>query len=200
MTLSYLYGKLMKKLRGTCVINSQIDKTAYVSTGCNIINSSMGRHSYISHDSQFVDTEIGAFCSISSYVDCGDAEHPMDWVSTSPVFQNVKHSGVKARFAKLDLPPQKHTVIGNDVWIGHGVTIKQGVKIGNGAVIGAGAVVVKDVPDYAIVGGVPAKLIRYRFDEEAIKSLLASEWWTWSDEKLAQRADKIREQKEFLED
>lgn len=73
----------------------------------------------------------------------------------------------------------KPCYIGNDVWIGRGVMIKNGIKIGNGAIIGAGAVVTKDVPDYAIVGGVPAKIIRYRFDENTIKLLLESKWWDY---------------------
>jgi virginiamycin A acetyltransferase len=79
----------------------------------------------------------------------------------------------------------KHTVVGNDVWIGHGVTIKGGVKIGNGAVIGSGAVVTKDVPPYAVVAGVPAKIVKYRFDNATIRELQATEWWSLSDEKLS---------------
>jgi serine acetyltransferase len=74
--------------------------------------------------------------------------------------------------------------IGHDVWIGARVFIRDGVKIGNGAVVAAGSVVVKDVPDYAIVGGVPAKIIRYRFSEEMIAELLNLKWWEWPEEKL----------------
>lgn len=199
MILSYFYGKLIKRLQGTCVLRSKIHQSSHIGTNCNIIDCSLSRYSYISHDSQFVNTDIGAFCSISDHVDCGDAEHPMEWVSMSPVFQNVKHSGVKARFSKFDLPEHKRTSIGNDVWIGHNVTIRQGVNIGNGAVVGSGAVVTKDVPDYAIVGGVPAQIIRFRFDEETINALLALEWWNWSDEKIAQRAGLINDPKAFIE-
>ena len=78
----------------------------------------------------------------------------------------------------------KRLTIGNDVWIGANVYIKNGIVIGDGSVIAAGAVVVKDVPPYAIVGGVPAKIIRYRFPQDIIDGLLTIKWWNWSDEEL----------------
>lgn len=184
MKISYLYGKLAKVLRGRCVLNSFIDKTSIVGNGCNFVRSKMDRYSYCGSDCQIINAEIGAFTSISDHVFIGAAEHPTDWLSTSPVFQNVRHSGPKKRFARFDLPKSAKTTIGNDVWIGHGVLIKQGVKIGNGAVIGMGAVVTKDVPPYAIVGGVPAKTIKYRFSEPIVEKLEQLQWWNWSDERI----------------
>lgn len=198
MKISYLYAKLADRLRGTAIIKSKIHSTSVVYAGCNIVDVTMDRYSYCSHDCQIAYCDIGAFCSISDHVYIGGAEHPMDWVSMSPVFQNVKHSGPTKRFSKFDLPPVKRTVIGSDVWIGHGVTIKQGVRIGHGAVIGSNALVTKDVPPYAVVGGVPAKIIKYRFDEETIDKLLKSEWWTWPEEKIQEYADKIRDPEGFL--
>ncbi len=195
----YLYAKIINRLHGKAIRDSKIHSTAYVGYGCNIIKLQMGRYSYIGHDSEVLCAEIGDFCSISDHVYIGGAEHPMEWVSTSPVFQNVRHSGPTKRFAKFDLPALKKTIIGSDVWIGHGVTIKQGVNIGHGAVIGSNALVTKDVPPYAVVGGVPAKIIKYRFDEETIAALLKSEWWKWSDEKIAQYAHLIKDPKAFLE-
>lgn len=185
MKISYLYSKFVKKvLRGKCIINSKIDKTSAVASGCNISNSSLGRYSYLSYDCEVINCEIGAFCSISDHVFIGGAEHPISYVSTSPVFLNVVHSGPTKRFAKFSLPETKKTIIGNDVWVGHGVTIKQGVRIGNGAIVGSGAVVTKDVPDYAIVGGVPASIIRYRFSDGIIQQLLQSKWWNLKDDEL----------------
>ena len=200
MKLLYLYSKLVKKLQGTCVINSKIDKTSVVGTSCNISSSLMSKYSYCGNDCQIVNTEIGAFCSISDHVFIGGAEHPVDWVSTSPVFQNVRHSGPKKRFAMFNLPKSKRTVVGNDVWIGHGVTIKQGVTIGNGAVVSSNALVTKDVPPYAIVGGVPAKTIKYRFPQEVIDRLEEVQWWNLPDEEITKRIALFHIKNPSLED
>lgn len=181
MNLSYVYAKLFKKLHGKCVLNSQVNKGAAIGTGCNVVRSTLGRYSYIGHDSQCVNTEIGSFCSISDHVFIGGAEHPLDWVSTSPAFENVGGSLINTRFALHEVPDTPRTHIGSDVWIGHSVIIKAGIHIGDGAVIGAGAVVTKDVPSYAIVGGVPARVIKYRFSEETIQKLLSLKWWNLSD-------------------
>lgn len=175
----------MNRIRGKCIISSVIDKTSVIGSGCNIVGSVMNKYSYCGDDCQIVNTEIGAFCSISDHVFIGGAEHPMDWVSTSPVFQNIRHSGPKKRFALLNLPKSKKTIIGNDVWIGHNVTVKQGITIGHGAVVGGNAVVTKDVPPYAVVGGVPAKVIKYRFTDEIVEKLLASAWWSESDDVIS---------------
>jgi Acetyltransferase (isoleucine patch superfamily) len=83
--------------------------------------------------------------------------------------------------------------IGHDVWIGHGVTILPGVTIGHGAVVGAGAVVSKDVPNYTIVGGVPAQIIKRRFTEEQEERLLALAFWDWGHQEIAGRLDDIRQ-------
>ncbi len=172
------------RLHGHAIHNCKICKGADIDVICNLLDSYIGRYSYISHDSQVVNAEIGSYCSISDHVYIGGAEHPMEWVSTSPVFQNVTHSGPTKRYARHELPKLPRTYIGSDVWIGHNVTIKAGTSIGHGAVIGSGAVVTKDVPPYAIVGGVPAKVLKYRFDDETIKLLLESKWWEASDETL----------------
>ena len=189
---------IMVVYHGKCIINSQLGHDVDIDVNCNIVECNIGRHSYIAHDSQVVNTEIGSFCSISDHVYIGGAEHPMDWVSTSPVFQNVRHSGPKTRYAKHELPQLPGTKIGSDVWIGHNVTIKAGVNIGHGAVIGSGAVVTKDVPPYAVVCGVPAKVIKYRFDKETISRLLESQWWSLSDDILSELGQYIKEPEEFL--
>lgn len=200
MKLLYLYSKFIKKIQGTCVNNSSIDKTAVVGTSCNVVRLVMDRYSYCGDNCQIVNAEIGAFCSISDHVFIGGAEHPIDCVSTSPVFQNKHHSGPSKRFAKFDFPKTKKTIIGNDVWIGHGVTIKQGVVIGNGAVIGSNALVTKDVPPYAIVGGVPAKTIKYRFLQEVIDRLEEIQWWNLPDEKITEVVELFHIKDPTLED
>lgn len=199
MSLKYLYGKFFKKvLRGKCVINSNIHKSAKINSGATIVDSSIGRYSYTCYDDEIINCEIGQFCSISDDVVIGGAEHPMEWVSTSPVFQNVKHSGPKKRFAKLNFLGIPRTYIGNDVWIGKKVIVKAGVRIGDGAVVGAGSVVTKDVPPYAVVAGVPAKIIKFRFDEDTVNRLIASTWWEMSDEDLMDNSKFFDNPKEFL--
>lgn len=146
--------------------------------------------SYISNDSIISNVEIGKFCSISSNVQIGLGPHPSRvFVSTYPAFYSDENLGCPMAFRndKIfdDSVPQ--TVLGNDVWIGANVIIPGGIHIGTGAIVAAGAVVAKDVPPYAVVGGNPARIIRYRFSEEQIKSLMESEWWNWPIEKIRQR-------------
>ena len=201
ISLLYIYSKFFKKiLRGKCVINSQIHKTAKINSGATIVDSRIGRYTYTCYDDEIVNCEIGQFCSISDDVIIGGAEHPIEWVSTSPVFQNVKHSGPKKRFAKIEFDGIPRTVIGNDVWIGKRAIIKAGVKISDGAVVGAGAVVTKDVPPYAIVAGIPAKIIKYRFDDDTIAKLLSVRWWDMPNEKLEKHAWSINKVHDFLEE
>lgn len=200
MTLSYLYSKFFKKiLRGKSVINSTIDKTAVINSGSSVSASKVGKYSYCGYDCEISNAEIGNYCSIAGQVFIGGAEHPMDWVSTSPVFQNVKHSGSTKRFCKKELEPSKKTLIGNDVWIGYRAIIKQGVKIGDGAVIASGAVVTKDVVPYSVVGGCPAKHIRFRFSENIINEMLAIKWWDLPDDDIQKVAEYIDCPIKFIE-
>lgn len=191
-SLSFYWSKLMLKLRGSSIRNSKVHHTAKIYSGCNINTCTIGRYTYISYDTWAKDTEIGSFCSISDHVFIGGDNHPLDWASMSPVFQNVGHSGSAKRFAHHAMPTHPQTHIGHDVWIGHGAVINAGLHIGNGAVIASGAVVTKDVPAYAIVGGVPAKIIRYRFDEEVRTMLEESQWWTLPEDKLREVGEHVK--------
>jgi acetyltransferase-like isoleucine patch superfamily enzyme len=124
---------------------------------------------------------IGSYCSIGPDVRIiTGGIHPPDWVSTYPIRD---YMGVDIPYDGLPTS-NGDIVIGNDVWIGTGATILSGVTIGHGAIIAAGSMVTKDIPPYAIAGGIPAQVLKYRFDENQIRSLLEIAWWNWPDEKI----------------
>ncbi len=133
-------------------------------------------------------SSIGRYCSIAPDVVAGESTHPTGWLSTHPFQYGHKDF---ARFVKKPtsrLQPDglnEPVKIGNDVWLGAGADIMRGVTIGDGAIVAAGAVVTKDVPPYAIVGGVPARLIRYRFEPGLIADLLAVRWWRFHPDDLS---------------
>lgn len=198
MTPLYIWAKLLKKIRGCAIIDSSIHKTAKVEAGSHIVNATIGKYSFCGYDCTIVNCYIGAFCSIAGDVFIGGAMHPIAWASTSPVFYKGRDS-IKKKFAEHTFENCTKTHIGNDVWIGEKVLIKQGVKIGNGAIIGMGSVVTKDVGDYMIVAGSPAKVIRPRFDEGTVKSLLKIKWWEFSDKQLHEFAPYITNPDIFIE-
>lgn len=122
---------------------------------------------------------IGAFCSIARNVTILEHQHATDRLSTAFV-----HKKILKTQAREEHQSKGSILIENDVWIGANVTVLSGVSIGNGAVIAANSVVTKDVPDYAIVGGVPAKILKFRFSEGKIIELLSMKWWSWDEEKI----------------
>jgi acetyltransferase-like isoleucine patch superfamily enzyme len=185
--LIYFWSKFIKKLHGSAIKNSVIDKSSKVEAGSEVVNSIMGKHSFCGYFCELINVEIGSFCSIANHVIVGGGMHPMEWVSTSPVFYEGKDS-VKAKFSEHKRNEPLKTIIEHDVWIGERTIIKQGVRIGTGAVVGMGSVVTKDVDPYSIVAGCPAKEIRKRFDVDTIALLLESKWWEFSDEKLVEYA------------
>uniref|UniRef100_A0A6C0BZS6 Acetyltransferase n=1 Tax=viral metagenome TaxID=1070528 RepID=A0A6C0BZS6_9ZZZZ len=128
--------------------------------------------------------KIGKFCSIANNITIYlDANHRTDWVTTYP-FGHINQK-VFNKFDGKGHPSGKgDVIIGNDVWIGEGSSVASGVKIGDGAVIASKSHVVKDVDPYSIVGGNPAKLIKYRFSEKVIEHLLKIKWWDWSIQKI----------------
>jgi acetyltransferase-like isoleucine patch superfamily enzyme len=126
---------------------------------------------------------VGNFCSIAGVTIYLGGNHRTDWVTTYP-FGHI-HRDMFNSFNGAGHPSTKgDVIIGNDVWIGDNVIIMSGVKIGDGAVIANNSHVVKDVEPYSLVGGNPAKLIKYRFTQQQIEKLLEIKWWYWDDEKI----------------
>ena len=159
----------------------------------------MGYGTYMCSNCSIVGN-IGRFCSIASDVKNSQGVHPIDapFVTTSPMFYSLrKQTG--STFAKKQLFDElKEPIeIGHDCWIGQHAFIVGGVKVGTGAVVLAGAVVTKDVPPYAVVGGIPARVLRYRYDEETIKFLLKSEWWNFQLDWLGENYELLSNINEF---
>lgn len=164
-----------------------------------VSGSTIGDYTYIELGCRISAARIGKFCSIAPYSLIGLPEHPTRrFVSTHPIFyRNIPELGYSLveEGAHNEL---EETHVGNDVWIGAGVCVKGGVTIGDGAVIGAGAVVVDDVPPYSVYGGVPARLLRQRFDDDSVSLLLELRWWDQDDEWLADNAVAMQDIDQFL--
>jgi acetyltransferase-like isoleucine patch superfamily enzyme len=157
----------------------------------------IGKHVYIANNTYIGFCEkIGNFTSISFGVKIGLINHPINYVSTSPVFYAKRRGWVSEN--KFDESGKGMVEIGNDVLISANVIILSGVIIGDGAVIGAGAVVTQNVEPYSIIGGVPAKLIKYRFNEETRNSLKQSRWWEKSDDELKEMVESFNDPELFL--
>jgi acetyltransferase-like isoleucine patch superfamily enzyme len=177
-----------------CRINpaSEIEKNCHILENSLVLNSTIKTCSYIGRNSIVQNASIGSFCSIANDVFIGLGTHPTAHFSTSPLFYRVANTfNLKLIDDDYEFAEYRPIEIGNDVWIGTRAIILDGVKIGDGAIVAANAVVTKDVPPYAIVGGVPAMVIRYRFSPEKIEQLLKLQWWSWPLNDIQKRMNEL---------
>lgn len=194
--------------------NEEYDKEDHIYKGCKV-----GRYTYGYEDLLKyypIASSIGRYCSINPTAHIWN-NHPMNCITTHPfldcpsfykweVYEERQNYIYKygryfhnAKYEDSPLRDNQEVIIGNDVWIGANAVILPGVKIGNGAVIAAGAVVTKDVESYAVVGGVPAKVIKYRFKKEEINLLEQIKWWDWSVESIEKNVEIFYQPEKFLQ-
>ncbi len=159
----------------------------------------LGDFTYIAANTNIAKTKVGKFCSIGPNCKIGLGRHPSrEFVSTHPIFFSTLKQAQITFADKNYFEEFENIEIGNDVWIGASVIIVDGVKIGDGVIVAAGSVVTKDMPPYSIVGGVPAKIIKYRFEKEEIKKLLELKWWNLDIEYLKVNFKKFHNVHEFI--
>lgn len=177
------YDVVLKK--NATAYSTEFEGKNLINANANVSNSFIGLGTYISGNSKLRNVKVGRFCSIGQNVETGFGIHPISRVSTHPAFYSLQEQAGFTFSDKQLFDEHKYinenkrfyVEIGNDVWIGNDVKIIDGIKIGDGAIIALGAVVTQNVEPYSIVGGIPAKLIKYRFDSVTIQKLLALKIW-----------------------
>lgn len=216
---AHLYNWIWKRRLNHCGIDVEIDKDALVdfstchfegknriATDVKLNECQIGLGSYVSRETELKKTKIGRFCSIGPHVSVIEGQHPSHgFVSTHPAFFSI---GCQAGFTFVDnncfeehrySEEDYYVTIGNDVWIGDSAKIMEGVTIADGTIVAAGAIVVHDTEPFSIVGGVPAKCIGYRFDDNTINMIKQTAWWNVPFEQIGKNARYFVDNNVFIE-
>lgn len=196
------------------IVAGELNKEDIIYRGCKVGRYTYGYEELL--EAYPIAESIGRFCSINGTARIWN-NHPIGYITTHPILDNplayaweeadtrkelcIRYGSHKGNhpYEESELRNNSPIVIGNDVWIGANVCILPGVKIGDGAILAAGAVITKDIPDYAVAGGVPAKVIKYRFSRDEIKVLKKVQWWNWSIEKIEEHIEEFYQPEVFID-
>lgn len=181
--------------------SSRFTPYTHILSGAKLCDVQVGKYSRIGVNCQVSNATIGNFTAIGKDTVITVGQHPTNYLTSHSIFYKKGNWGWHDDWiAPIDFQSDKRVTIGNDVWIGRQCIILDGVTIGDGAIVATGAVVTKDVPPYAIVGGVPAKVIKYKFPQEVIDRLEEIKWWNLSDEKITEVIDLFHKKNPTLDD
>ncbi len=181
--------------------SSELGRKIIINKGCEILAPiKIGDYTSFNHHVRIdpFTESIGKFCSISHYVKIGLGPHPHDFISTNSALYGEGRGIVKENMYD-EVKDKGKTIIGHDVLIGSSAMVMAGVKVGHGSIIASGSIVTKDVPPYAVVAGIPATIIKYRFDEKTIEKLLNSKWWNYNDITLRKNSHLVKDPLAFID-